>query len=190
MKSKLKNLIFILVLGSVSAGMLLGIRAHTLPIILHNQEMELKSTVLRAAGIEFVEETIKSQFDASIKEKQAGDQTYYLSPNESYIFEYKGRGLWGMIEGVLTVEPDLVTIESIQIISQEETPGLGGRIAEPAYLDSFKKKRVDPTLILAIRKKASKSDEIDAITGATISSQALVDTVNQSIKDFRESVKR
>lgn len=186
MKKKLKNLIFIIILGSVCAGMLLGIRAYTLPIIKAYQEMMLKMTILNAAGISYTKENLDQVFLNDIKKEIKDNFTYYLSPQGAYIFEYKGRGLWGMIEGVISLGPDLETIESLQILSQEETPGLGGRIGEESYLDKFKDKKVDPLLKLALRKKASEADEVDAITGATISSQALVDTINDSVEGFRK----
>ena len=58
------------------------------------------------------------------------------------IFEFEGRGLWGPIKGLVALGPDLKTLESITIIAQEETPGLGGRISETKFLDQFRKKKL------------------------------------------------
>lgn len=189
MKGKIKNLVFILILGSVCVGLLLGIRGYTTPIIKHQQEIKLKETVLVAAGIDFNEENLGQVFQSDIRKITRDGLIYYLSPDDRYIFEFKGRGLWGMIEGVITLDQDLETIESLRIVSQEETPGLGGRIGEEGFLSQFKGKKVLPALILALRKKATEENEIDAITGATITSQALIDIVNESVEDFRRKTR-
>ena len=186
MNKKIKGLLFILVLGSVSVALLLGIRSYTLPKIERYQEVQLKSTILQAAGIYCDEDKLDELFREKIRERKAGEFVYYLSPDNRYIFEFEGRGLWGMIEGVITLNKDLVTIESMRIIFQEETPGLGGRISEEGFQGQFQKKRADPALLLVSRKKASAADEIDAITGATMTSRALIDMINEHILKFRE----
>ena len=49
-----------------------------------------------------------------------------------------------------------------------ETPGLGARIEEEEFLDQF----------------IGKPEKIDAITGATISSTAVIDTVEELISSI------
>jgi len=190
MSKKLKNLLFILILGSVCTSLLLWIRGYTLPRIEQYQELRLKSSILEAAGIYSSEDEVDKAFQKNIREMEKGGQIFYLSPNNHYIFEFEGRGLWGMIEGVITLNRDLETIENIRIVSQEETPGLGGRISEEDFLSGFKRKKTLPRLLLALRRKAVKANEVDAITGATMTSKALIDMINESVIDFRNTVKR
>jgi len=186
MTSKLKNLLFVIVMGSVCAGMLMGIRWYTIPIIEKYQEKVLKGTILNAAGVAYTDENMDELFETKVKVGGSGESKYYLSPEDDFIFEYKGRGLWGMIEGVITLKPDLKTIKNLQVISQEETPGLGARIVEKQFLDSFSGKILDPKLVLTKLKAGGASDKVEAITGATITTQALVNTINDSVTDFRE----
>jgi Na+-transporting NADH:ubiquinone oxidoreductase subunit C len=188
MKGKLRDLIFILVLGSVSSLALTGIQGYSTPKIERYRQMKLKMTILDAAGIEYSHENFDEVFLKNIKEIKKENLVYYLSPRNMYIFEFKGRGLWGMIEGVVTLNSDLETIESIRIISQEETPGLGGRISEEGFLSKFKKKKISPKLFLALRRKATGDNEIDAISGATMTSGALLDIINESVMNFRDII--
>lgn len=167
-------------------SLLLGIRSYTLPKIERYQEVRLKSTILDAASIYYDEDRIDEVFKNNIRKTEEDGHIYYLSPDNHYIFEFKGRGLWGMIEGVITLNPDLVTLENVHIVSQEETPGLGGRISEEGFLSQFKEKKVSPKLFLTLRKKAMGINEVDAITGASMTSQALIDMINESIIDFRK----
>lgn len=190
MNVKLKNLLFILILGSVSTSLLVGIKDYTLPKIERYHELRLKSTILEAADIGYEKGGLEDTFTGSIREIEKNGFTYYLSPRNLYIFIFEGRGLWGMITGAISLNPDLETIENLRIVSQEETPGLGGRISEEVFLNQFKKKRVAPQLLLALRQKATKVNEVDAITGASMTSKALIDMINESVIDFRDKVAR
>lgn len=190
---KIMNVLFILVLGILSAFLLLKVEALTVEKIKQNRERELKNAILEAASIDYKENQVFQVFDKNIRKKTVktldNEFEYYLSPDDLYIFEFEGRGLWGMIEGVMALKPDLETIKSIRIISQEETPGLGGRISEESFLSQFEKKKVSPQLplILKVREKAKKINEIDAITGATMTSSALIDMLNKSVLHFRRN---
>ncbi len=170
--------------------MLIGIERYTEPRIERYQELRLRSTILEAAGMKYDENNLNNVFNTNIREIKKHGFTYYVSPDGLYIFTFTGRGLWGMISGAISLMPDLETIENIKIISQEETPGLGGRIAEEGFLSQFKKKRFSPGLDLVLRKKAAGSNEVDAITGASMTSKALVDMMNEAVADFRKIVTR
>lgn len=185
------NLLFILILGSFFAFLLSEIEDWTLPKIEKNKKQKLRAVVLEASGIDYEMNNTDEMFqifDKNIRKKTIktpdSEFVYYLSPDNLYIFEFEGTGLWGIIEGVIALNPDQKTIEKIRIISQEETPGLGGRIGEEEILDRFKKKLYP--LTLRTRRKATKNDEVDAITGATMTSQAVVNMINETIKNFRK----
>ena len=185
MKTKIKNLLFILILGSACTLLLVGFRGYTMPRIERYHEMMLKSTIIEAAGIRYKKDVLEDAFKKYIRKMNKDGFTYYLSPDDLYIFIFEGRGLWGMITGAITMNPDLTTIENLRIISQEETPGLGGRISEEGFLKKFREKRVSPRLVMMLRTKAARHNEIDAITGASMTSQALIDMINESVIDFR-----
>lgn len=186
MGSIVKNLLFVLVLGSVSSGFLLGIQAYTQPIIdRYQEETVMRKAVLEAAGLEFDKGDMAEVFNANLKEMGSGDERYFIDQQGNYIIVYTGKGLWGQITGLVTLNPDLTTIEKLTVISQSETPGLGGRITEEVFLNQFKKKIASPKLILTKEKASGKNDTIEAITGATLTSQSLIDMVNKSIEDFR-----
>jgi Na+-transporting NADH:ubiquinone oxidoreductase subunit C len=189
MNEKFKNLIFILILGSISTALLLGLRAYTLPQIERYQERQLKSAILEAAGEEYEAEYLEGTFARKIR-KREDKIIYYLSREDNYIYEFEGRGLWGMIRGLVTIKPDLETIENVKIIAQEETPGLGGRIAEDEFLGQFRNKKVSPRLGLSMRGKAAGASEVDAISGASISSKALIEIINDSVEELRREIKR
>ena len=80
--------------------------------------------------------------------------------------------------------PDFQTIKGITIVHQEETPGLGGRIAEKEILDRFKGKKILPQLIIQRPGKAKEQNEVDGITGATLTGKAFEKVLNSEVKKY------
>ena len=76
------------------------------------------------------------------------------------------------------MNPNLVDISGLTIMQQEETPGLGSRIAEDEYLRMFVGKRFAPALELVAPGKGSGDTQIDSIARATMSSKAFLDILN------------
>ncbi|GAG30217.1 unnamed protein product, partial [marine sediment metagenome] len=67
----------------------------------------------------------------------------------------------------------------------DRTPGLGAKITSEPFRDQFKELLVLPFVEL-VKGETKESNQIQAITGATISSQAVVDILNKTIKEMRE----
>ncbi len=66
-------------------------------------------------------------------------------------------------------------IKGIKVLEQQETPGLGAKIAESWFEDQFKEKKIEDLII---------GKGIDAISGATISSKAVTDATKKVIEKF------
>lgn len=182
MKSALRILIFVIVMGTVSGGLLFGINSLTATMIARNEELKLKSAVLDALEIPYHKENILELFDKNIKVLEKGNNVFYASAGGSTAFEFKGPGLWGTIEGIISLNQDLKTIRVLKILHQEETPGLGARIAEFEYLKGFKNKEVVPKINFVPSGRTKANNEVDAITGATGSSKALERLLNETIQ--------
>lgn len=99
-----------------------------------------------------------------------------------YSYSTSGNGYGGAIDILVGVQKtDLsdgnVILQGISIISQKETPGLGTKILEDPFLTQFQDLNSDDLAL------SQNGGQIDAITGATISSSAVTDAVSQSITD-------
>ena len=182
MKDKIMMLVFVLVLGTVLTGILVAVNYYTTPVISRNEQREVQAGVLRALGIPFPEGEQERVFADSVKARQAGGKTYYVADGAGIAFPYSGSGLWGPINGIVALNPDLRTLKGITILHQEETPGLGSRITEAAYLDQFRGKDFSSGLKLTPPGKAKANNEIDAITGATLSPKAFLDILNANLR--------
>lgn len=98
---------------------------------------------------------------------------------QSYVLEVRGAGLWGMMYAFLALESDGQTIRGLNFYDHAETPGLGGEIQNPRWRSRFEgKKAVDDDGDVAIRvvKGASSDNEVDALSGATITSNGVDNT--------------
>lgn len=180
MKDQIKMIVFVVILGIVASAILVGTEAYTHDMIKNNESYALKSTILNAFEIPFTETDVNEVYDENIVPKVINDATYYYSKEGNVGFEISGKGLWGPIEGFLTLNEDLETIKGIQIIYNEETPGLGGIIAEAWYLEKFKGKVFDKAIIIKKNADSNSNNEVDAITGATSTSKAFELLLNEN----------
>ncbi len=89
------------------------------------------------------------------------------------------QGYSGRIRILAGVRPD-DAVHGIAILQQAETPGLGARIAEPAFLAQFAGRPAAGTR-WAVRKDGG---DIDAITGATISPRAVVGALKTGLEVY------
>jgi len=73
------------------------------------------------------------------------------------------------------------SINSISVVQQKETPGLGTKMKEPKFKDQFNKKNPDD-----FKMKVKKDGgQVDAITAATISSRAFCDAVDRAYRNYQ-----
>ncbi len=102
-----------------------------------------------------------------------------------YIFSCYGAGLWGPIWGYIGVKDDMNTIYGTVFAHKGETPGLGAEIASAKFMEQFKGKELFDgntfTSVSVIKGGAPEGDThgVDAISGGTITSNALDATIKQ-----------
>ncbi len=132
-------------------------------------------------------ERISAQEDEAVKamlDEMFPDMSRYDFQNETYIiysdgdqigyaFLAVGKGYGGDINILVGLNDD-TTLKGITIVSQEETPGLGTRITEPSFTDQFAGLDVNQVAL------SRDGGRIDAITGSTISSSAVVEAVRET----------
>jgi H+/Na+-translocating ferredoxin:NAD+ oxidoreductase subunit G len=135
--------------------------------------------------------------DVKIETIVKNDQTYYKASKNNeivgYAFQVSGGGYQSELVLMVGVNADFSEIIAAKILSQVETPGLGTKIEnDPSnkedptwFIDQFKELTVEPEIIYVKNVKPSKKNEIQAITGATISSAAIVDILNKGIQKFK-----
>ncbi len=89
------------------------------------------------------------------------------------------KGYAGPIEIVVGVTKD-GALRAIRILNQSETPGLGAKAPAPAFSGQFADKSVERLTI--VKAPPSAPDQIQAISGATITSNAVTSGVNAALE--------
>jgi len=128
-----------------------------------------------------------------IEKEEIEDKTIYKLFDLSntlvgYGFLGEGQGYQGKIILISVIDKSLQKLIGIEIIESKETPGLGARINENSFKNQFKNLKVSPK-IEATKKDILDKNQIRAITGATISSQAVVKILNDRISELRRILK-
>jgi len=112
------------------------------------------------------------------------DDIYMIYADEAevgFAFLAVGKGYGGNIDILVGLENE-TTVKGVTIISHLETPGLGARITESSFRDQFAGLNIDD---VALKRDGG---QIDAVTGATISSRAVVDAVRAAVMEKVKSL--
>ena len=109
----------------------------------------------------------------------------YQGVLKGWVFKTKGQGYADTIELLVGLAPDLSTITGLFVLDQKETPGLGNKIITDSWRHQFIGAPADGKLTV-VKTGATRPDQIDAVTGATISSKSVTALVNAAIGDLRQ----
>ncbi|MBA7508826.1 Ion-translocating oxidoreductase complex subunit G [subsurface metagenome] len=172
LSNKAYPVVFLAVIVVASVVLLMVVNGITSPIVKNMQVEEIKNT-LRSIFPEMSEYGLEDEIYI----------IYQDGEKAGYAFIASGSGYSGDIDILVGMDNDFV-IKDISVLSQIETPGLGSRITESSFTDQFKG--------LSASDIALKADggKIDAVTGATISSRAVVNAVKKKMIEIIDSFEK
>ena len=98
-----------------------------------------------------------------------------------YVFKSLPTGFGGAVEVVTGIDVN-GTITGMRMGNHQETPGLGARAKEPAFYEQYN--GMSASGHIGVAKSNPTETDIQAITGATISSAAITSGVNASIDAY------
>jgi len=171
--------------GILSGAFLASVGMLTKERIAYNKQMEIERAILSVVP---GTNTSQQLYDEK-------DFTIYGGLDESgkllgYAINASGIGFQDKIDFIFGTNVSISKINSLTIIKQLETPGLGSKITErESFLIFWENK--DCSNLLSLRKPAATSpeelspSEVNTITGATISSEAVLNIVNESLERIR-----
>lgn len=94
-----------------------------------------------------------------------------------YVITSASRGYAGLVTVMTGIGMD-GKIHDIQVIKDDETPGLGKKVRDKAFLSPFIGKAA--TEVFSVRPDETDLTRIDSVSGATISSRAVAEAVNKA----------
>lgn len=102
-----------------------------------------------------------------------------------YVFVTVSKGYGGDVKIMTGIDKD-GAVTGISPLELNETAGLGMKAQNDSFLDQFKGKVKD----IAVNKNSASGNEIQALTGATITSKAVTAAVNEALSYYDSNLKR
>jgi len=94
----------------------------------------------------------------------------------------KGPGFMDTVRIIYGYKPDEQIIIGMQVLEDKETPGLGDKIKkDPVFLANFDALAVKPEILANKKPPKTKPNQVDTISGATISSEAVIKMLNAAV---------
>jgi len=193
---RLFPVVFMLLMTLVFISITTVIYTFTKDTISLNERLQLKRAVLYAAGIPLPDDPVEIEkvFDNQVAEVKddAGNVRYYeiresdSSDIESYVVIRTGAGLWGEITVSVGFDKDLESFRGLEVIDQNETPGLGGRIGETWFKEQFRGKRWP--LETVPEGEPTGDQQFQAITGATNTTNGIKGILNDRLSKAEQAI--
>jgi Na+-transporting NADH:ubiquinone oxidoreductase subunit C len=209
-KGPIYTLFYVAVISAVFTGGIMALYAVSKPTIQRNAALFQQKALVDALNLGDVDVMTGPEI-AAIFNEQVRKLDNVTDPETGAVFEVyasvdetgkhwalaftiSGTGFWARIDGFLAVTPELDTVVGITFLKHQETPGLGGRITERGWRETFRGLDVSepadgkPTMIIIGDAPADQAARrVDAISGATGTSSAVEVFLNDQIAAFRRA---
>ena len=96
-----------------------------------------------------------------------------------YVMTVNGKGYGGTIQFTMGITAEN-TISGISVLSHSETAGLGAKCTDEAFAGQYAGKPAE--MLTVVKAGAKEETEIDAISGATVTSKGITDAVNAGLQ--------
>jgi Na+-translocating ferredoxin:NAD+ oxidoreductase subunit G len=188
MRTMLKHGFILGLICIIATGLLAVVNLLTAPRIARQAAEELQGS-------------LKDVLPEAVRFETAGDQEYFRAFNRDdrllgVAFVCAKKGYASEIQTLVGMRPD-GTITAIKILSQNETPGLGTRVTEvkdsTTVIDVLCGKRQQcllyPWFCEQFRgRNIADLNSVQAITGATISSRAVINAIKEKAAAIKEKI--
>lgn len=173
--------------GLLSGLIIVTVFEATLPTITAHKAKVLREAVLEVLpGTTELQRLVFRDGRLIVKEDEEPDEEALFGgyDNEGRLLGYAipsaGPGFQDTISLIYGYLPDKSRVVGMEILQSRETPGLGDKIyKDAAFVANFDDLSIDPTIVTVKRGTKSAANEVDAITGATISSKAVARIINE-----------
>ncbi|MGI6223373.1 MAG: NADH:ubiquinone reductase (Na(+)-transporting) subunit C [Prevotella sp.] len=119
-----------------------------------------------------------------------------VNGQRKYVIPVYGMGLWGPIWGYIAMDADFGHVYGAYFNHESETAGLGAEIKDNrSWQEKFRGKKVldaDNNVILGVSKEAKKhpDSEVDAVTGATLTSNGVDAMLKDCISKYKSFIEK
>lgn len=167
-KEILKNAVILFLITAVVAALLAGANLLTKDKIAENSRLAEQKAL---AEVILADDFVPTQDLALLETAEPVTAAYVAQKGGvpvGWCFKVAPSGYGGEMELIFGVDKTL-TITGVSVLSHGETAGLGANMTKPEFRSQFAGKKA----IAGVVKSGAKDDEIQALSGATISSKAV-----------------
>lgn len=191
-KSFIYPIIFMSIITAIYTFVLAFLNFSTADRIELLQDTDLRKKILYVFDIPLESDDpnlIEDLFNERVQVEEGTNPAVFYTMDQGQVTAYalpiSGPGLWGSIDGYLAVTADYSKVLGLEFTAHSETPGLGGRISEAEFLEQFRDLdlgQVDGSDYIVYRP--APGGNVDAITGATLTSKSVSILINEDLDQF------
>ena len=162
---------YIIILVAIVSILLSATAMWLQPYQKRNELNEQRINILKAAGITGVDnKNAEHMFKQHCTAKHDCNLPYFIIDGQVTVIQMNGNGLWGPIWGYIGIAADGETVVGAVFDHKSETPGLGAEITTDNYQNQYKGKTI--------------GEKVDAIAGATRTSQGVEEMIERTLKMY------
>ncbi len=187
---------WLLIVASFFFGLLIAVaNAAWAGRILQNEEDKFNNLV-----VEMLPEAVTSEIALENVEVESGKgKTKATSVRKAlsadgkcvgWAFTCEGSGFADKIKLVLTVDADCEKLKGYGVLSSNETPGFGDKIKDAFYREQFVGAPTTELVLMKLGEPGVKDSKIVAISGATVSSEAVIVIVNTFLGQIKNQMQK
>lgn len=204
MKDKVYTIVFMTILCAVATLLMTGAKLLMADRVKENESLRVNRA--RLAGLDLLPDKADAREINEIVakrvkiEKRNGRELFLAyepdgTTPHSVGIAFSGPGFWGPIGGILSTDPKGKEIRAVIFSDHGETPGLGGRIGEDWFTRQFRGKNAATpdaggryVTLVPEGTPATGANEVNAISGATRTSDSVRLIVNGAINDLHDAL--
>jgi len=173
--------------GLLSGLIIVSVFEATRPTIVAYQAKVLRQAVFKVLpGTAHMQRLVYREGRLLVKETEDQDEEALFGGYDvqgrllGYAIPGAGPGFQDTIRLIYGYRPATRRVVGMEILESRETPGLGDKIyKDAAFVADFRSLAIDPRIEAVKRGTKAAVNQVNAITGATISSKAVVRIINQ-----------
>jgi len=173
--------------GLLSGLIIVSVFEATQPTIVAYQTKALRQAVLKVLpGTTQIQRLVYREGQLLVKETEDQDEEALFGGYDAqgrllgYAIPSAGSGFQDTIRLIYGYQPATRRVVGMEILESRETPGLGDKIYKDViFVADFRSLAIDPQIEAVKRGTKAAVNQVNAITGATISSKAVVRIINQ-----------
>ena len=139
-------------------------------------------------AVKKAEESRKLALSTADSFEPAAESKYYVGKSGNdivgYVFETSAKGYGGDVDVMTGISTD-GKITGVILLDHEETPGLGANAEKEDFRAQFLQD-VPETVLKLVKYQAPQPGEVEAMTGASMTSRAVTEAVNEAIGQYKK----